>query len=95
MRAKDPFERNSYYVGRTGFISAPFLLTQTIKPWSWSFPFQLMRKLRVDWTKEEDSFLLLCKVAGSYLCQNMAYRMVPCTQVRITWHLGHAYASSA
>ena len=40
-----------------------------------------MRKLRVDWTKEEDSFLLLCKVAGSYLCQNMSYRMVPCTQV--------------
>jgi hypothetical protein len=46
-----------------------------------------MRKLRVDWTKEEDSFLLLCKVAGSYLCQNMSYRMVPCTQVRIACHL--------
>ena len=30
---------------------------------------RLMRKLRVDWTPKEDSFLLLCKVAGAYLCQ--------------------------
>jgi hypothetical protein len=43
-----------------------------------------MRKLRVDWNSDEDSFLLLCKVAGSYLCQNMPNHMVPCGQVKIT-----------
>ena len=29
-----------------------------------------MTKLRVEWTKEEDTILLISKVAGSYLCQN-------------------------
>ena len=30
---------------------------------------KLMRKLRVEWTNKEDSFLLLCKVAGTFLDQ--------------------------
>ena len=34
---------------------------------------RLMRKLRVDWSPREDSFLLLCKVAGTYLCSNTRY----------------------
>ena len=37
---------------------------------------RLMRKLRVDWSAQEDSFLLLCKVAGAYLCQNTRSQMV-------------------
>ena len=39
-----------------------------------------MTKLRVEWTKEEDTILLISKVAGSYLCQNsiaVANSMVP------------------
>ncbi len=35
-----------------------------------------MRKLRVDWTDEEDRFLLLSKVAGGFLCQNLHIPMV-------------------
>ena len=31
---------------------------------------RLMRKLRVEWTDKEDSYLLLCKVAGTFLCQS-------------------------
>ena len=45
-----------------------------------------MRKLRVDWSAGEDSFLLLCKVAGSYLCRNSRYQMVPYTAVRDLLH---------
>ena len=37
---------------------------------------RLMRKLRVDWSTQEDSFLLLCKVAGSFLCANTRQQMV-------------------
>ena len=47
---------------------------------------RLMRKLRVDWSSGEDSFLLLCKVAGSYLCRNARYQMVPYTSVRDLLH---------
>ena len=47
---------------------------------------RLMRKLRVDWSSGEDSFLLLCKVAGSYLCRNARYQMVPYTAVRDLLH---------
>ena len=47
---------------------------------------RLMRKLRVDWSAGEDSFLLLCKVAGSYLCRNSRYQMVPYTAVRDLLH---------
>ena len=36
----------------------------------------LMRKLRVDWSSEEDRFLLLCRAAGTYLCQNTSLNMV-------------------
>ena len=41
---------------------------------------KLMTKLRVEWTKEEDTILLISRVAGSYLCQNsvaVATSMVP------------------
>ncbi len=31
---------------------------------------RLMTKLRVDWTQQEDSFLLLCRVASAFLCRN-------------------------
>ena len=47
---------------------------------------RLMRKLRVDWSGGEDSFLLLCKVAGSYLCMTARYQMVPYTAVRDLLH---------
>lgn len=47
---------------------------------------RLMRKLRVDWTSGEDSFLLLCKVAGSYLCSNSRNQMVQYTAVRDLLH---------
>lgn len=47
----------------------------------------LMRKLRVDWKDHEDSFLLLCKVAGLYLCLNTKSRMVTYTAVRDLLHL--------
>ena len=41
---------------------------------------KLMTKLRVDWTKEEDTLMLVSRIAGSYLCQNAlatANSMVP------------------
>eukprot|EP00092_Neocalanus_flemingeri_P000749 GFUD01000793.1.p1 GENE.GFUD01000793.1~~GFUD01000793.1.p1 ORF type:complete len:1909 (+),score=561.12 GFUD01000793.1:540-5729(+) len=47
---------------------------------------RLMRKLRVDWSAGEDSFLLLCKVAGSYLCSNSRNQMVQYTAVRDLLH---------
>ena len=47
---------------------------------------RLMRKLRVDWTSKEDSFLLLCKVAGAFLCQNQRSPMVQYTWVRDLLH---------
>ena len=47
---------------------------------------RLMRKLRVDWSSGEDSFLLLCKVAGSYLCSNSRNQMVQYTAVRDLLH---------
>eukprot|EP00094_Tigriopus_californicus_P009796 TCALIF_09445-PA protein Name:"Similar to Gtf3c1 General transcription factor 3C polypeptide 1 (Rattus norvegicus)" AED:0.03 eAED:0.04 QI:37/0.71/0.62/1/0.85/0.87/8/0/1945 len=47
---------------------------------------RLMRKLRVDWSAQEDSFLLLCKVAGSYLCKNSRNQMVQYTWVRDLLH---------
>ena len=47
---------------------------------------RLMRKLRVDWSTQEDSFLLLCKVAGAYLCQNSRNQMVQYTAVRDLLH---------
>lgn len=37
---------------------------------------KLMRKLRVDWTPQEDSLLLVCKVAGWYLCDDTRTKMV-------------------
>ena len=45
-----------------------------------------MRKLRVDWSDQEDSFLLICKVAGAYLCQNSRSGMVTYTAVRDLLH---------
>lgn len=45
-----------------------------------------MRKLRVDWSDQEDSFLLICKVAGAYLCQNSRSGMVNYTAVRDILH---------
>ena len=47
---------------------------------------KLMRKLRVDWSDQEDSFLLICKVAGAYLCQNSRTGMVNYTAVRDILH---------
>ena len=47
---------------------------------------KLMRKLRVDWSDQEDSFLLICKVAGAYLCQNGRTGMVNYTAVRDILH---------
>ncbi len=47
---------------------------------------KLMRKLRVDWTAQEDSFLLLCKVAGAYLCKHSRMQMVNYTLVRDLLH---------
>jgi len=47
---------------------------------------RLMRKLRVDWSAGEDSFLLLCKVAGSFLCSNSRNQMVQYTAVRDLLH---------
>ena len=47
---------------------------------------KLMRKLRVDWSDQEDSFLLICKVAGAYLCQNSRSGMVTYTAVRDLLH---------
>ena len=49
---------------------------------------KLMIGQRVDWTAEEDSLLLLCKVAGSYLGQNSENRhaMVPYIYVRDEIH---------
>ena len=44
---------------------------------------------RVEWSKEEDTFLLLARVAGSYLCQYMlaaACQMVPYAYVRDELH---------
>ena len=45
-----------------------------------------MRKLRVDWSDQEDSFLLICKVAGAHLCQNSRAGMVNYTIVRDILH---------
>ena len=47
---------------------------------------RLMRKLRVDWSAREDSFLLLCKVAGAFLCANARNQMVAYTLVRDLLH---------
>jgi general transcription factor 3C polypeptide 1 len=47
---------------------------------------KLMRKLRVDWSDQEDSFLLICKVAGAYLCQFSRTAMVSYTAVRDLMH---------
>eukprot|EP00095_Tigriopus_kingsejongensis_P011852 maker-scaffold493_size155937-snap-gene-0.21 protein:Tk11852 transcript:maker-scaffold493_size155937-snap-gene-0.21-mRNA-1 annotation:"general transcription factor 3c polypeptide 1" len=47
---------------------------------------RLMRKLRVDWSAQEDSYLLLCKVAGLYLCQNSRNQMVQYVWVRDLLH---------
>ena len=47
---------------------------------------RLMRKLRVDWTQPEDSLLLICRVAGAYLCQNARQQMVNYTSVRDLLH---------
>ena len=47
---------------------------------------RLMRKLRVDWTPQEDSFLLLCRVAGAYLCKHGRQQMVSHTAVRDLLH---------
>ena len=47
---------------------------------------RLMRKLRVDWSPREDSFLLLCKVAGAYLCAASRHQMVHYTVVRDLLH---------
>ena len=43
-------------------------------------------RLRVDWSDQEDSFLLICKVAGAYLCQNSRSGMVNYTAVRDILH---------
>ena len=54
---------------------------------------KLMIGMRVDWSKEEDTFLLLARVAGSYLCQYMiaaACQMVPYTIVRDELHSRYA-----
>ena len=45
-----------------------------------------MRKLQVDWSAGEDSFLLLSKVVGSYLCRNSWHMMVQYTAVRDLLH---------
>ena len=48
---------------------------------------KLMTKLRVEWTKEEDTILLISRVAGSYLCQNsvaVATSMVPYVIGKVT-----------
>merc|ERR1740128_565732 len=47
---------------------------------------RLMRKLRVDWSTREDSFLLLCRVVGNYLCANQRSQMVQYTSVRDLLH---------
>ena len=50
---------------------------------------KLMIGQRVEWSKEEDTFLLLARVAGSYLCQHMiaaACQMVPYCIVRDELH---------
>jgi hypothetical protein len=47
---------------------------------------RLMRKLRVDWSAREDSLLLLCKVAGSFLCAGSRNQMVQYTAVRDLLH---------
>ena len=50
---------------------------------------KLMIGQRVEWSKEEDTFLLLARVAGSYLCQYMlaaACQMVPYAYVRDELH---------
>ena len=47
---------------------------------------KLMQKLRVDWSAEEDSFLLTCRVAGSYLSQNSSVLQVPYTLIRDELH---------
>jgi len=47
---------------------------------------RLMRKLRVDWSSREDSFLLLCKAAGMFLCSGTKNQMVSYTSVRDLIH---------
>ena len=48
---------------------------------------RLMTKLRVEWTEKEDSFLLLCKVAGAYISSNLRqYQHINYTLVRNLLH---------
>jgi len=47
---------------------------------------RLMRKLRVDWTAREDSFLLLCRAAGMFLRADTKNQMVQYTSVRDLLH---------
>ncbi len=50
---------------------------------------RLMRKLRVDWSPAEDSFLLLCRVAGNFVCRRhhlSVHTMVPYSIVRDLLH---------
>nr|XP_045612135.1 general transcription factor 3C polypeptide 1-like isoform X1 [Procambarus clarkii] len=45
-----------------------------------------MNKLRVDWSSAEDSFLLLCKVASSFLFPNIRSQMITFSLVRDLLH---------
>ena len=48
---------------------------------------RLMTKLRVEWTQKEDSFLLLCKVAGAFISSNLRqYQHINYTLVRNLLH---------
>ena len=48
---------------------------------------RLMTKLRVEWTEKEDSFLLLCKVAGAFISSNLRqYQHINYTLVRNILH---------
>ena len=48
---------------------------------------RLMTKLRVEWTEKEDSFLLLCKVAGAFISSNLRqYQHINYTLVRNLLH---------
>ena len=47
---------------------------------------RLMRRLRATWSQAEDSFLLMCKVGGTYLSSSLRYGMVPFFVVRDYLH---------
>ncbi|GLH04289.1 Uncharacterized protein GBIM_10026 [Gryllus bimaculatus] len=46
----------------------------------------LMSKLRVEWSTEEDTLLLLCKVASMYLCPNPRQQTIALSSVRDILH---------